>query len=83
MLPKIASFCDNEIRSTVLLDIFKKFTVDKQKYVKIAAIEIFGQFIASLPQNSLKQSILDFYLHIIDEYYNAKDDNVDSDVILL
>jgi len=84
MLPKISSFCDNNTRSTILLDIFKKFTVDKQKYVKIAAIEIYGQFIAGLQKSSLNKSIIDFYIQIIDDYYNnvSKETSNDVDVII-
>jgi len=83
MLPKISSFCDNLTRSTILLEIFNNFTVDKQRYVKIAAIEIFGQFIAGLQKSSLTQSILNFYLQIIDEYYNnlSNEQLADIDVI--
>lgn len=73
ILPNIAELCDDETKSTVLLDIFKNFTNDSQKFVKNAAIEILGKFIALLNREMLSDTIFDFYIKIIEEYYTNKE----------
>jgi HEAT repeat protein len=82
ILPKIGNICkrDPSIISTTLLDIFKSFTSDNHKFVRIAAIEVLGQFIVLLNKSDLNESILKFYINIIDEYYNNKDNTNEGDV---
>ena len=79
ILPKIASFCDVEIKSKFLLEIFKNFTKDPQKYVRIAAIEVFGQFLVLLKQEDLNNSLINFYVEIMKDYYTSKDSSVTNE----
>ena len=68
-------------KSTVLIDIFKKFSSDSSKWVKIAAVQVIGQFIACLKKEDLTPAIFKFYLDVIEDYYeNVKDMTVDQDV---
>jgi hypothetical protein len=78
ILPKITALCDGETISTVLLEIFRNFTNDNQKYVRIAAIEVLGQFITLLKKEDLTSSILDFYIGIVEEFYNNKDSSTNE-----
>lgn len=80
ILPKITALCDSNTISTTLLDVFKAFTGDNQKYVRVAAIEVLGQFITLLKKEDLNSSILEFYIQIVDEYYNNKDSNNSNEV---
>lgn len=73
ILPKITALSDSTTISTILLEIFKSFTNDNHKFVRIAAIEVLGQFIVLLNKEDLNDSILNFYINIVEEYYNNKD----------
>ena len=76
--------CDDYTKSTTLIDIFKKFSTDSSKWVKIAAVQVIGQFIACLKKEDLNQSIFKFYLDVIEDYYeNIKDMNLEFDVIII
>jgi hypothetical protein len=84
ILPDIAKLCDDVTKSTLLIDIFKKFSTDSSKWVKIAAVQVIGQFIACLKREDLTQGIFKFYIDVIEDYYeNIKDFNTDFDVLLL
>jgi hypothetical protein len=37
MLPEIAKMCPVEVKNSVIIEIFKKFSVDSSKWVKTAA----------------------------------------------
>ncbi len=47
-LPDISKLCPMTIRATELVDLFEKFAKDSNKWVKVAALQYLGQFIASL-----------------------------------
>ena len=64
-----------------MIDIFKKFSTDSSKWVKIAAVQVIGQFIACLKREDLTQGIFKFYVDVVEDYYeNIKDMNTDFDV---
>ncbi len=58
------------MRSTTLIDIFKKFATDSQRYVKIVVIENFGYFIDSMEKGKLNKSLMEFYIQLVNEYYD-------------
>ena len=47
-LPDISKLCPMKIRATELVELFLKFAKDGNKWVKVAALQYLGQFIASL-----------------------------------
>jgi len=47
MLPSISQLCPNEYRNNQLIDLFKRFSNDQSKWVKMAAFQGLGPFIAT------------------------------------
>ena len=64
----------NEDNINRLLNIYKKFTEDNQKFVKNSAIEVIGYFTNVLPRNyKSARFIIEFYLKTLDILYLNKD----------
>lgn len=53
-----------------MLDIYKSFISDLQKFVRQSAIDVIGQFLNTLPKHLRKQFILDFYIKTITDFYS-------------
>lgn len=69
ILPKLTKLCDRQTVSTVLIDIFKSFSVDPKIFVKYSAVEIFGEFISLLNKEDKDnyKTLLDFYVTTIND----------------
>ena len=73
MLPKIAELCKDQVQNQQLIEVFKRFTNDPSKWVKLATFQYLGAFIASYQGNEISSILIDYYL-------NMKDSNLDSGV---
>lgn len=60
----------------MLIDIFKKFSLDSQRFVRICVLENFGYFIDTMEKIKLNKFMLEFYIQIINEYYNSREKKV-------
>ena len=69
----MAELCNSD-NVNRLLNIYKSFSEDSQKFVKNSAIEVIGVFTDVLPRD-YKQArfILDFYIKVLDNLYLNKD----------
>jgi len=80
-LHKISSLCEESLRSTILIDVFMRFCLDSQRFVKIVVIENFGYFIDTMEKTKLNMKLLEFYIQLITEYYNPSQKKVyNSDI---
>jgi hypothetical protein len=64
MLPQIAALCPPEIKNGILIEIFKKFSQDQSKWVKTAAFEYLGKFIATYEGADPSPVLLDLYINM-------------------
>ena len=81
--PKIAEICDDEVKESIIIDIFKSFIRDGNKFVRLGTLELFGKFLIVLPKKCLNDFILDFYLSSVNHCYNKNNiivqNSIDND----
>ncbi len=70
ILPFFSKLCNEETKSTYLLDIYKSFTFESNKWVRLSTIQILGRFVSNVTENNLNNYILDYYINLVDECYN-------------
>ena len=63
---KLAS---DDIKTSSLLEIFRKFTKDQSKWVKQAATQYLGPFLVSFKGLKENQTLLDFYVGMVTENF--------------
>jgi hypothetical protein len=73
---KISTLCEDDIKNTVLIDIFKRLSTDNQRYVKIVIIENFGYLLDTMEKNNINKVYIDYYIQLINEYYNPSSKKV-------
>jgi len=66
ILPDISEISSPEQRSQHLVDLYKKFTQDASKWVKMAAHQSLGPFIATLKGQSIDKSLINYYISMGD-----------------
>ena len=66
ILPDISQICSPELRSTHLVDLFQKFTQDSSKWVKMAAHQYLGPFIATLKGQNIDKKLVNYYISMGD-----------------
>ena len=82
ILPFFSKLCNEETKSTYLLDIYKSFTFESNKWVRLSTIQIIGRFVSNFTENNLNNYILDYYISLVDECYkNPSSEIVELDVI--
>ena len=75
----VAELCNSE-NIHRLVNTFRIFTEDNQKFVKTSALEVIGYFTNVLPRNlNGTKFILDFYKKTIESLYNSKELATHSD----
>ena len=76
-LPKITKLCDAETISKEIIPIFKNFVQDEKGAVRNVAIEIFGEFISLINQDTTQNftELLDFYVDTIVDLGSQKKEN--------
>lgn len=61
-------------KNETFLNLFNDFILDSQKFVRVAALEVFGPFISHLEKDELKSNYFDFFKNTLEEYYfNVKE----------
>lgn len=78
--PKITELCDDELKETVVIDIFKSFIRDGNKLVRLGTLELYGKFISVLPKKCLSDSILDFFISSVEKCYLKNTTKVKSSI---
>lgn len=73
MIAQISDIVIADKDKEALLEVYRRFCTDNQKFVRQAAIEIIGQFLNTLPENLRLRFILDFYIKTIEEFYRSND----------
>jgi len=66
ILPDISMIASPQIRSQHLVELFKKFTQDASKWVKMAAHQYLGPFIATLKDQPIDKSLVSYYISMGD-----------------
>lgn len=70
----------NDDKTNLFLSIFNNFILDKQKYVRAAALEVLGQFVNLIERKERQPQFLEFYKNILDEYYfNCKEFGIETE----
>jgi len=64
MLPQISNLCPIEIKNGILIEMFKKFSQDSSKWVKMAAFQFLGPFIASYEGIEPNPILVDYYINM-------------------
>lgn len=67
--------CPIEIKNGVLIDIFKKFSQDSSKWVKMAAFQYLGPFIATYEGIEPNPILIDNYINMLEQNKSASPDN--------
>lgn len=85
VLPKLMIFNKENSNYTSKNDEFKNifinFILDPQKYVRLAAIESFGQFIYQLEKDELDDQFFNFYKNSLEEYFfNVKEFGIETEM---
>lgn len=76
ILPDISEISSPELRSQNLVELYKKFTQDASKWVKMAAHQFLGPFIATLKGQKIDKSLVNYYIGMGD----PKKSSFNSDV---
>ena len=53
-----------------LIDIYKSFTFESNKWIRLSTIQIIGRFVSNYTENNLNNYILEYYIDLVDEFYN-------------
>lgn len=66
-LPNISKLCPQEIKNGILIDMFKKFASDSSKWVKMAAFQYLGPFIATYEGIEPSPVLVDYYISMCEQ----------------
>lgn len=75
ILPQMSEICSPEIRGTQMVEVYKQFARDNSKWVKWAAFQYLGPFIATLKDQEIDQSLITHYLGMGDPRNGQNSDN--------
>jgi hypothetical protein len=69
-----------QTKNAFFVNIFEKFILDQQKYVRSSAIEVFGKFISLLQVNECFNRFFEFYKNTLEEiYFNFKEYGIETE----
>ena len=66
ILPEISMIASPQIRAQHLVELYKKFTQDASKWVKMASHQYLGPFIATLKDQPIDKSLVSYYISMGD-----------------
>lgn len=70
---EIGSITNDDRDRKMLIEIFRYYTQDVQKFVRHAALEVIGKFVNTLPKNMREQFMIDFYIKSILDFYQSRE----------
>ena len=76
ILPDISDISSPELRAQHLIELYKKFTQDASKWVKMAAHQYLGPFIATLKGQPIDKSLVSYYISMGDPRRNSFNSDV-------
>lgn len=76
ILPLVCKICDEDVKVNVMLDLYKELTKVTSKWVRLATIQVIGKFVVNYKRSDLSSYILEYYVKIINDYYDAKSEEL-------